>query len=73
MSCRRLPARRLGDCDRDRLPQRRESRLELIEPGRVIEPEQPIDRLALPVEPSHELRAGDAGVFERPIKLEFCR
>jgi hypothetical protein len=34
---------------------------------------QPIDRLALPVEPSHEFRAGDACVVERPIKLEFRR
>jgi hypothetical protein len=55
----------LPDAHVDLLVQLLERRLNLIEPGSVIDPEQPVDLLPVPPELAAELGARHAGLAQR--------
>jgi hypothetical protein len=63
----------LADADVDIAVQLLECSLDLIKSGCVVEPEQTVYLLPMPVEAPRELGAGDAGLLHGRIKLRLER
>jgi hypothetical protein len=56
------------DFQRHRFAERLEGRLDLVEARGVVEPEQAIDRFAIPAETAHQLGAADAALAQRTVE-----
>jgi hypothetical protein len=52
-------------------PKGAEGSIELLKPSCMVQSKQPINRLALPVQASHEFSSGDILSHEKTVKLDL--